>query len=184
MRKHKIMIRDESKPHKLSQVRAAIMSAPLSLAGLIALAPLTAACEEEQQVRPQRRAIVRPKPRVSKIPNAVDLTKYGKSGNGPMKAPDWISSQDFSLMRRYSLNAPTGFRNGNEFSPKGIWVERREAGWFLIMNEEALDFSTQTTMRGERVELPLSGEPSAQYRAQVETAKSDAAWRIPSSAIP
>lgn len=178
------MFGDEFKPQTTLHARVIKLSLPLSFLGLTALSSLTVACEEEQQNVSSRRAVVQPKRVVSDVPNAVDTSKYTLAGNGPMKAPDWISSQDFSLMRRYSLNAPTGFRNGNEFTPKGIWIDRREAGWVLVLNEEALSFPTETLMRGERVEIPLTGDLSAQYRTQVEVSSSDASWRIPSSNIP
>jgi len=160
------------------------LTAPLSLSALVVVGGLSIGCEEEQVSAPKPRARIQPKRVTQPIPNAVDLSVYRKIGNGPAKAPDWISSQDFSLMRRYSLNAPTGFRNGNEFTPKGVWVERRESGWFLVLNEKALDYPTQLIYSGERIEIPLTGDPSGQYQIQVERSQSEATWRVPSSPLP
>ncbi len=155
------------------------------LGGLCLLSTCFLGCEEEKtQVRPQR-SVARAVPtNTSAIPNAVDLSKYQQIGNGPSKAPDWIASQDISLMRRYSINEPTGFRNGVEFTPKGIWIERREAGWVLVLNEENLAYPTELISRGQRVEILLKGEPSSQLQNQSNSEESQAQWRIPSSPMP
>ena len=146
----------------------------------------TFACEEEQvtPTNPQRTIVRAVKTTSSVIPNAVDLSKYQQLGNGPTKAPDWIASQDIRLMRRYSINEPTGFRNGVEFTPKGVWIEHREAGWVLVLNEEALAYPTELLSRGQRVEIPLRGKPSAQLQNQSNSEESQAQWRIPSSPMP
>lgn len=145
----------------------------------------TLACEEEEAPVSQQRSVVRAvRPSSNAIPNAIDLSKYQQVGNGPIKAPDWIASQDKSLMRRYSINEPTGFRNGVEFTPKGVWIERREAGWFLVLNEQALAYPTELLSKGQRVEIPLKGEPSAQLQNQSSSEESLAQWRIPSSPMP
>lgn len=139
------------------------------------------ACEEEevqQRVQPRSTAQTQTS---SSNGTSINLSKYNEAGNGPSKAPDWIASQDISLMRRYSINQPTGFRNGVEFSPKGIWIERREAGWVLVLNEEALSSPTQLVSKGQRVEILISGEPSSQLQEQKTSEQSQAHWRIPSS---
>ena len=141
------------------------------------------ACEEEEVAISTRPVVVQSKEKASTSQNHIDLTPYHQAGNGPTKAPDWISSQDLSLMRRYSLNAPTGFRNGNEFTPKGLWIERREAGWVLVMSEHALAYPTQLTLKGQRVEILLDGTPSGQFQVQVSNEDSKASWRIPASSI-
>jgi hypothetical protein len=154
-----------------------------ALYGLLIVGGTLLACEEHEVASNVRQPLVNRSAVVSKPSNTIDLAKYRKAGNGPMKAPDWIASQDLSLMRRYSLNKPTGFRNGVEFSPKGIWVERREAGWVLVLNEEKLTYNTQLKLKGQRVEVPLEGQPNAQFQLQRTAEQSEAKWRIPSASI-
>lgn len=148
---------------------------------ILTISLIAFACEEEETI--QRPVVSRAIVQKAATQNQVDLSKYNQAGNGPTKAPDWIASQDLSLMRRYSLNEPNGFRNGVEFKPQAIWVEHRESGWVLVMNEYPLSYPTQLTMKGQRVEILLNGEPSAQYQTQVNNEESKATWRIPSSKI-
>lgn len=142
-----------------------------------------AACEEPEPSTVARRPVVKQNNIVTQSANTLDLSKYNRMGNGPLKAPDWIASQDLSLMRRYSLNIPAGFRNGVEFKPKGVWIERREMGWVLVLNEEALAYPEELILKGQRVEIPFEGEPNAQFQLQRTTEHSKASWRIPSAPI-
>ena len=151
----------------------------ISCSLVIALgAPLWSGCEEEVVEAPRRgsRRAVRAQAR-----GGIDLSRYNRPGKGPKDAPDWIQSQDFSLMRRYSQDTLKGFRNGNEFTPADVIFERREGGWFLILNEVALTFPTQLAFAGERIEIPLTSEPSGQLREQKGKGESRAAWRLPRS---
>ena len=141
------------------------------------------ACDEPEQTTSPRRPVVQRSKVVQTSSNTVDLSKYNRMGNGPLKAPDWIASQDLSLMRRYSLNAPAGFRNGVEFKPQGVWIERREAGWVLVLNEVALAYPEELILKGQRVEIPFEGEPNSQFQLQRTTEESKASWRIPAAPI-
>lgn len=136
-------------------------------------------CEEEEVTQAPRRSVTRIQAKTQA--NGIDLTKYSTAGNGPKDAPDWIQSQDFSLMRRYSQDPLKGFRNGNVFEPQEVIFERRERGWFLVLNEVSLKYPNQLYFEGERIEIPLPDEPTDQLREKRGGKESAAVWRLPAS---
>jgi hypothetical protein len=137
------------------------------------------ACEDNTNVKQQRgvRRTVKP----SSTSGSISLTKYQKVGNGLKEAPPWISNQDLNVMRLHEEDTLKGYRNGNEFIARGVWIERRERGWFLIVNEFALNYPTQFTYDGQRVEIPLGDQLNGQSKLDRTFEDSSARWLIPSS---
>jgi len=142
---------------------------------------LFSACEDDTQVT-QQRGVRRV---VSKAPSngSISLAKYQKVGNGLKEAPPWISNQDLSVMRLHEEDGLKGYRNGNEFVARGVWIERRERGWFLILNEYALNYPTQFAFDGQRVEIPLGLNVHGQLKLHRTFEHSSARWLIPNSPL-
>ena len=137
------------------------------------------ACEDNNPVTQQRG--VRRAVQTSSSSGSISLAKYQQAGNGLKEAPPWISNQDLSVMRLHEEEALKGYRNGNEFTARGIWIERRERGWVLVLNEYALNYPTQFTFDGQRLELPLGDTLNGQVKLRRTFEASEARWLIPSS---
>jgi hypothetical protein len=160
--------------------RSAPMRHRLTLGLILFCLPLFGfvSCEDDQEAS---------KPKLTSLKKNMTsgtLTQYHRPGNGLQEAPDWISSQDLNMMRRYTNKAVTGFRNGHAFDPKEIWIERGERGWRLILLESKLKYPTDTLYRGQRVIIPLRSEPSNELRQQVNFGDDSSEWRLPKSKIP
>ena len=137
------------------------------------------ACEEESTYsKPTRRSVG-----TYKKSNRNQAVQYNQVGNGPQRAPDWISNQDPNVIRRFTNKAVSGFRNGNTFEPKSIVIEQREMGWYLVINEHALSYPTQLMFKGQRIEIPLQKQPSDEFRQQASFAESKSEWRIPTGHV-
>ena len=152
----------------------------LSLSTLLCALSISAmsGCEEEQTYT-QQRSVRRP---VSTNSNSgISIAKYHQAGDGLKDAPIWIKNQDLSALRHREDTELEIYRNGNNYNPRGAWIERRERGWFLVLNEYALGYPTQFVLDGQRVELPLGESLNAQSKIQHTLEESQGRWLIPSS---
>ena len=150
----------------------------LSLSVTSALALL--GCEEEQ-VNTQR-GVRRPAASRATSQRSAQLTAYTTPGAGPQESPDWIKSLDPNMMRR-SQKELEGFRYGHPFNPSAL-IERGESGWRLVLTEQPLASPSELIHQGQVVELPLKGEPTAQFQQSGQFETSEVSWRLPKSETP
>lgn len=152
---------------------AHILTSALACASLM----MVGGCEEEIPMQ----NVSRPRAVNQSVGTArVSTAQYQVEGLGPKEAPPWIKDQDVSVMRLYCREDPKGYRNGNTFEPKDVWIERREDGWYLILNEMKLTHPTQLTLEGQRVELPLGDQIDGQLKVRRSFEDSVARWQLPS----
>lgn len=138
------------------------------------------ACDAETSTTKRPTRTVR-----SKQSNATKSSSknYHQAGNGPQKAPDWISSQDLNVIRRFTNKPLSGFRYGNLFKPQANFIEQGEMGWKLIVNENKLSYPSTPVLSGQRIEIPLNQMPSNEFRQQASFETSKALWRLPTGAV-